>query len=130
MSFDVLKHGMCNVLLQLINLSIAIHKVWRTVLQTSQTSPSCARHLDNVQIFFFPSTNRSVEARLNFSPGCLWLTTALVNTLCAAYTLHLQVRTHSCSNVLWPYLLMPEHSLSPSQTLETAWPVTQRFTRL
>lgn len=26
--------------------------------------------------------------------------------------------------------LMPEHSLSPSQTLETAWPVTRRFTKL
>lgn len=27
-------------------------------------------------------------------------------------------------------LLMPEHSLSPSQTLETAWPFTRRLTRL
>lgn len=34
-----------------------------------------------------------------------------------------------CSNFM-EVLLMPEHSLSPSQTLETAWPVTRRFTRL
>lgn len=34
-----------------------------------------------------------------------------------------------CSNLM-KVLLMPEHSLSPSQTLETAWPLTRRLTKL
>lgn len=40
------------------------------------------------------------------------------------------LRMCACPPNFLAVLLMPEHSLSPSQTLETAWPVTRRFTRL